>query len=160
MSKASKVPPAAKKTAQPKEFALESYVRPGLTLEEIKDIKQAFDIFDLDSSGQVDPKEFTAAFESLGVFTKRPSNKLVYQTLGEIDDDFSGGIGFDEFIKISTTKVNDKSSRAEIHKVFKMFDENKNGKVTVIELEKLSELLGEEYSRDELNAMLKKADLD
>jgi hypothetical protein len=31
--------------------------------------------------------------------------------LAELDEDYSGGIGFDEFIEIATSKVGDKDSR-------------------------------------------------
>lgn len=37
-----------------------------LTEDEIKDCKEAFDLFDLDNSGTIDPKEVNAALNSLG----------------------------------------------------------------------------------------------
>lgn len=38
-----------------------SYVRPGLTEDEVEEIKEAFDLFDTDGSGSIDPKELRAA---------------------------------------------------------------------------------------------------
>lgn len=38
-------------------FNAKSYVRVGLTEEDITQIKEAFDIFDTDGSGTVEPKE-------------------------------------------------------------------------------------------------------
>jgi len=45
--------------------------------------------------------------------------------LAELDEDFSGGIEFEEFLRIATAKISDKDSRKEIEKVFKMFDTHK-----------------------------------
>lgn len=67
----------------------------------------------------IDPAELKAAFESLGF--KGPQ-KLIYQVLGEIDDDNSGGIDFKEFLKIATAKPSDKDNKREVEKIYKMYD--------------------------------------
>lgn len=102
-----------------KAFDANDYVTPMLPKEEVIEIKQAFDIFDGDGSGVIDPAELKQAFIDLG-FTGQ--NKFVYQILAELDDDNSGGIDFDEFLKLATAKVTEKDSRADIMKVFNSFD--------------------------------------
>ena len=82
----------------------------------------AFDIFDGDLSGIVDPQELKAAFVSLGFGGQ---NKFVYQILAELDEDQSGGIDFAEFLRLATAKISDKDSRSEIDKVFTSFDINR-----------------------------------
>jgi centrin-1 len=82
----------------------------------------AFDIFDGDLSGVVDPQELKNAFVSLGFGGQ---NKFVYQILAELDDDQSGGIDFAEFLRLATAKLSDKESRAEVDKVFQSFDINR-----------------------------------
>lgn len=82
----------------------------------------AFDIFDGDLSGVVDPQELKNAFVSLGFEGK---NKFVYQILAELDDDQSGGIDFAEFLRLSTAKISDKDARPEIDKIFGSFDVNR-----------------------------------
>jgi Ca2+-binding EF-hand superfamily protein len=87
------------------------------------EIKQAFDIFDEDGSGKLDPCELVDAFSNLG-FSK--TNKFVYQILSELESsDQSQGIDFPEFLKLATAKISEKDSRAEINKVFNSFDINK-----------------------------------
>ena len=71
-------------------------------VEEVRDVKAAFDIFDGDSSGTVDPMELKNAFSSLGFGGQ---NKFVYQILAELDDDQSGGIDFAEFLRLATAKI-------------------------------------------------------
>ena len=122
-------PPAAKgAVAQPKPtekkvWRAEDYVTLILPIEEVKDIKVAFDVFDSDSSGTVDPKELKAAFEQLGF---EGNNKFVYQILAELDDDNSGGIDFAEFLRLATAKIEDKSSRQDTDKIWQSFDVNKS----------------------------------
>lgn len=52
-------------------------------------------------------------------------NKFVYQILAELDEDQSGGIDFPEFLRLATSKISEKDSRAEVNKVFNSFDINR-----------------------------------
>merc|ERR1712193_601704 len=68
--------------------------KPGLTEEEIEEIREAFSLFDTDGSGSIDPKELKAAMHSLGFEKKSPTVDLtnirrVAKELGEtmsVDD--------------------------------------------------------------------------
>jgi Ca2+-binding EF-hand superfamily protein len=120
MSKAVKNQP---KAPEKKAWRAEDYASLTCPIEEVRDIKVAFDIFDGDLSGIVDPQELKRAFEQLGF---EGSNKFVYQILAELDDDQSGGIDFAEFLRLATAKLNDKDSRAEIDKVWGSFDINRS----------------------------------
>jgi centrin-1 len=128
MSKVIAKPGQAKPAAQPakapekKAFRAEDYASLTIPVEEVRDIKTAFDIFDGDLSGVVDPQELKRAFEQLGFGGQ---NKFVYQILAELDDDQSGGIDFAEFLRLATAKLSDKDSRAEVDKVWASFDVNK-----------------------------------
>lgn len=116
---AAKVQP---KAPEKKAWKAEDYATLTIPVEEVRDIKTAFDIFDGDLSGVVDPQELKRAFEQLGFGGQ---NKFVYQILAELDDDQSGGIDFAEFLRLATAKLSDKDSRAEVDKVWTSFDINK-----------------------------------
>lgn len=45
-----------KNTSKGKQFNAKAYERPGLTEEEVLEIKEAFDLFDTDGGGSIDPK--------------------------------------------------------------------------------------------------------
>ena len=109
--------PPPSKTFNPDDYATLTIPR-----EEVIDVKTAFDVFDADLSGILDPRELAQSFVDLG-FTSG-NNKFVYQILAELDDDQSGGIDFPEFLRLATAKIGEKDSRAEINKVFKSFDPN------------------------------------
>ena len=51
-------------------FDAEDHVRPGLSADEIMEIKEAFDLFDSDGGGTIDPAELKAAMTSLGFEAK------------------------------------------------------------------------------------------
>ena len=116
-SKGSKAPPPPKK-----EFNADDFVTLTLPREEVVEIRRAFEIFDADGSGIMDPAELKDAFVNLG-FTGQ--NKFVYQIMAELDDDQSGGIDFAEFLRLATAKIGEKDSRAEVNKVFTAFDPNR-----------------------------------
>ena len=111
------------KAPEKRAWKAEDYASLTVPVEEVRDIKTAFDIFDGDLSGVVDPQELKHAFEQLGF---EGSNKFVYQILAELDDDQSGGIDFAEFLRLATAKLSDKDSRAEIDKIWGSFDINRS----------------------------------
>jgi centrin-1 len=73
-----------------------------LSEEEIEEIREAFNLFDTDGSGTIDPKELKAAMQSLGFEAK---NQTIYQMIGDIDKDGSGEIDFEEFLDMMTAKM-------------------------------------------------------
>ena len=75
--------------------------------------------------------ELKVAINSLGIEAKA---QAVYQMIAELDKDGSGLIEFDEFFNMMTTRPSTNESREEIHKVFVTFDNQKTGKVALIQV--------------------------
>ena len=76
-----------------------------MSKEEIEEIREAFNLFDTDGSGSIDPRELKSAMQSLGFEAK---NATIYQMIGDIDKDGSGSIDFEEYVtqaKSITTKT-------------------------------------------------------
>mmetsp|Transcript_14111 Transcript_14111/g.20863 ORF Transcript_14111/g.20863 Transcript_14111/m.20863 type:complete len:165 (+) Transcript_14111:100-594(+) len=134
-----------------------TYNRPGLSEEEIEEIREAFNLFDTDGSGHIDPKELKAAMQSLGFEAK---NQTIYQMISDIDKDGSGSIDFDEFLDMMTARMSDKDTREDINKVFQLFDDDRTGKITIKNLRRIAKELGENMSDSELKEMIERADLD
>lgn len=110
-----KAPPQPPKKGQappvkeaPKEWRVEDYVGPSASIEEVRDIKAAFDIFDTDNSGRVDASELKQAFISLGL---AHANKLVYNIMHSLDGEHPDGLNFAEFLKLATGRFGETNSR-------------------------------------------------
>ena len=140
-----------------KPFNPDDYTKGTLLREEVLEIKAAFDLFDHDGSGSIDPLELKEAFYAMG-FTG--SNKFVYLIIAELEENGDGTIDFEEFIKLATAKPTNQDSRAEVAKIFKAFDYNRMGKFSVIELKKVALDLGENVTDDEIEDMFQRADRD
>ena len=133
------------------------YARPGLSEDEIIEIKEAFDIFDDDKSGAIDISELKAAMANLGLESK---NAQVAQMVNDLDADGSGSIDFEEFLNMLTAKVTKKETRADVEKVFRLFDEKKTGKIGLRNLREVALEIGEQMTDEELLKMIERADSD
>jgi Ca2+-binding EF-hand superfamily protein len=133
------------------------HLRPGLTEEDIEEIKEAFDLFDSDGSGTVQPRELKNAMVSLGFEAK---NATLFHTICELDKDGSGEIEFDEFLNMMSSQMSDHASREEIRNIFFMFDYDKTGHINIKNLRKIARDLGETCEEDELLDLIRKADSD
>eukprot|EP00913_Durusdinium_trenchii_P001906 g1764.t1 len=74
----------------------------GLTDEQKQEIKEAFDLFDTDGSGEIDSKELKVAMRALGF---EPKKEEIQKMISDVDDDGSGTIGYEEFLKMMTHKI-------------------------------------------------------
>jgi len=127
--------------------------RPGLTEDEIEEIREAFNLFDTDGSGTIDPKELRAAMQSLGFETKNPT---IYSMIADLDA-YGSAIDFDQFLEAITAKLGDKESREGINKIFDLFDDEHRGSISVANLRRVAKELGETMTTEELQEMLERA---
>ena len=132
--------------------------RPGLSNEEVDEIKQAFDLFDTNGTGKIDPKELKAAMQSLGFDSKNPT---IYKLIADLDTpeaEKNGGINFDDFVDAINDKLGDKESKEGIRRIFDLFIDDPNADtITLSSLKKISKELGENMSDEELKDMLERA---
>lgn len=140
-----------------KTFEAKFWEKPGLSADEVQEVKDAFDLFDTDSSGAVSVQELIDAMVSLGIDQK---NEAVFTMIKEIDTDGSGELEFQEFLDMMTARLTDKTPRSEIEKVFKLFDNDRTGEISLDNLKRVASELGEDVSNDELLEMVQRNDVD
>ena len=139
-------------------FDTKNYEKNGLTEDEVLEIREAFDLFDTDKSGEIDVAELKQALLNLGIDTK---NQTLQNMLADIDKNGDANIDFDEFINMMTAKMSDKDTREDLEKVFELFlgDDNSD-KIDIRHLKRVCKELNENMSDDELNEMIVRADTD
>merc|ERR1712098_194872 len=109
------------------------------------EIKEAFDLFDTDGSGSIDAKELKVAMRALGF---EPKKEEIQKMISDVDDDGSGTIEYDEFLKMMTHKILNRDPKDEIRKIsFKI-------------LKRVAKELGERMTDEELQEMIDEADRD
>ena len=150
--------PTGKATTSKATFETKTYEKNGLTEDEVMEIKEAFDLFDTDKSGEIDVGELKQALTNLGIDAK---NQTLQNMLADIDKNGNATIDFDEFIDMMTAKMSDKDTREDLEKVFDLFigDDNTD-KIDIKHLKRVCKELNENMTDDELNEMIVRADLD
>ena len=83
----------------------------------------------------------------------------VVQCFAELDKEAAGGrLSFEEFLKVVVPRLRDKTSREEVFKVFKLFDEDNTGRISFKNLRKIAQEVGESIGDEELHEMIGEAD--
>ncbi|CED82506.1 ca2-binding ef-hand superfamily protein [Phaffia rhodozyma] len=131
--------------------------RADLTEDQRQEIKEAFDLFDTDKDGAVDYHELKVAMRALGFDFKKAE---VLRILQEADRAGEGIMRFDAFEKTMTALLLARDPKEEIHRAFKLFDDDNTGKISIRNLRRVAKELGEGLDEDELQAMIEEFDLD
>jgi len=63
--------------------------------------------------------------------------------ISDLDRNRSGSIEFEEFLDMMTARMSDKDSRDDIAKVFRLFDDDNSGVITLRNLRRVAKELGE-----------------
>jgi centrin-1 len=146
-------------TQKKNEFNPKNFEKNGLTEDEVMEIKEAFDLFDSDKSGEIDTEELKSALKNLGIDAK---NQTLTNMMADLDKDNSGQIDFEEFIDMMTAKMSDRDTREDLQKVFQLFlgDDDKADKILLKHLKRVARELNENMSEEELQEMIARADLN
>lgn len=158
--------PSAKK--EQKESAKASSSKPapaalhlpaGMQLSEdvIAEFREAFALFDKDGDGVITTKELGTVMRALG---QNPTEAELKDMIAEVDIDNNGTIDFPEFLAMMTKKARTMDTEEEIREAFKVFDRDGNGFITAAELRHVMTTLGEKLTNEEVDAMIREADVD
>ncbi|KAG8134643.1 hypothetical protein E2320_007735 [Naja naja] len=128
-----------------------------LSEDQKQEIREAFDLFDTEGCGSIDVKELKVAMRALGF---EPKKEEIKKMIADAGKDESSTINFEDFLAIMTTKMNEKDSKEEILKAFRLFDDDGTGKISFKNLKRVSKELGENLTDEELQEMIDEADRD
>mmetsp|Transcript_72816 Transcript_72816/g.167150 ORF Transcript_72816/g.167150 Transcript_72816/m.167150 type:complete len:166 (-) Transcript_72816:46-543(-) len=139
-------------------FSWKKFARPGISQDELVEMKEAFDLFDVAGCGVVDIREVQTALQGLGIDTNNSTLHAMLSELSAMDGDTgTRGMNFEQFIDVMAARSAERDSKDDIQKVFRLLDEEHKGYLTVGNLEKVCKQLGEQYSVEDLKEMVERA---
>nr|VDD08313.1 unnamed protein product [Brassica oleracea] len=141
-----------------------------LTDDQISEFKEAFSLFDKDGDGSIlsdcysfqsicciTTKELGTVMRSLG---QNPTEAELQDMINEVDADGNGTIDFPEFLNLMARKMKDTDSEEELKEAFRVFDKDQNGFISAAELRHVMTNLGEKLTDEEVDEMVREADVD
>ncbi|KAF3615880.1 Caltractin [Capsicum annuum] len=142
----------------------------GLTQQKRQEIREAFELFDTDNSGTIDAKELNVAMRLMYrvpppvcievLIPCNDQHKEINRMIAEVDKDGSGAIDFDEFVHMMTAKFGERDTKEELMKAFHIIDQDKNGKISFADVQRIADELGERFTDREIKEMIEEADRD
>lgn len=129
---------------------------------QIREMREAFRLFDKDGDGSISTDELGTVMRNLGQF---PSSDELSTMIKEIDIDGDGTFSFEEFVQvmaniggISEQSVEDEEE--ELRQAFRVFDKSGCGYITASDLRAVLQCIGEDLTEDEIDEMIAEVDID
>nr|XP_031861995.1 uncharacterized protein CI109_002408 [Kwoniella shandongensis]KAA5529067.1 hypothetical protein CI109_002408 [Kwoniella shandongensis] len=117
-----------------------------LTEDQRGEIREAFDLFDVDKDGAIDYHELKVAMRALGFDAKKGEvMKLLKEQGGE-----DGLMDFGAFERIMTEKILARNPEHELRRAFELFDDDHTGRISLKNLKRVARELGENLGEEEL----------
>ena len=119
---------------------------------DLTELKQAFDLFDVNHEEEISPKDTVEAMKSLGYDKKNPE---LYRIMKELDTPYNATIDFPLFANHIVNAITDKYSEDGIRTIFNLFvDDPREDTISILNLKKIIEELGEKPSQAEIDRLL------
>ncbi|XP_041016591.1 calmodulin-like protein 11 [Juglans microcarpa x Juglans regia] len=128
-----------------------------LSEEQIAEFQEAFCLFDKDGDGSITIEELANAIRSLD---QNPTQEELQTMINEVDVDGNGTIEFGEFLNLMARKMKENEAEGELKEAFKVFDQDQDGYISPNELRHVMINLEERLTDEEVDQMIRDADLD
>ena len=130
-----------------------------LSEQEICELHEAFNIFDVESDGSIDSKQLIILMNSLKQY---PSKKELEKILNEFNIDKNGQIYFNQFLKIMAKRLKNIKEDEDryLKNLFSNLDRNNNGLISIHEIRYIVTHSSENISEKDIETIMKEADTD
>ncbi|GBG62000.1 hypothetical protein CBR_g28477 [Chara braunii] len=125
---------------------------------QLKELTEAFALFDTDRSGTITVEELGNFLQSLG---QDLSEEELLEVVQEVDSNQTGSVEFREFVRV--VEGGGKRGAAfhkELADAFGVYDKSGDGHITHDELQEVLKKAGQNLSEKQVGAALKAADVD
>ena len=128
------------------------------TDEQIETFRDIFSQFDRDGDGTLATKYVGTIMRSLG---QSPTEAELQYIICKVDADGSGFMDFSEFITMMANHMKEEiDSKEDICTAFKAFDDKGSGTIPVEELRYVLTKLGDALTEEEVDELIKRADIN
>ena len=129
-----------------------------LTEKQIAEFREAFTLFDKDADGFITTEELGNVMRSLG---QNPTEAQLEDMISELDVDGNGSLDFPEFLTMLNRRTRTNEDIEEkLVEAFKVFDVDGSGFIQSADLRVIKARLGEILSDEEIDQMIRSADVD
>ncbi|KAH9772065.1 putative calcium-binding protein CML16 [Citrus sinensis] len=125
--------------------------------EQLKQLKDIFMRFDMDSDGSLTQLELAALLRALGL---KPTGDQLHILLADMDSNGNGLVEFDELVALILPDISEQVliNQEQLMEVFRSFDRDGNGHITAAELAGSMAKMGHPLTYGELSEMMREAD--
>jgi len=145
--------PSASEERKPEEKKKIGNVFALFSQAQIQEFKEAFTMIDNDRDGIIGEDDLAAIFQSTG---READSKTIKEMLKECPDK----INFTHFLTLFGEKLHGTDSETALRDAFKLFDEEKTGKLHEEYVKDLLQNVGDQYSKDEVKQVWKEAPIE
>ena len=130
-----------------------------LSEQEICELHEAFNIFDVESDGSIDSKQLIILMNSLKQY---PNQKELEKILNEFNIDKNGQIYFNQFLKIMAKRLKNIKEDEDryLKNLFSSLYRNNNGLISIHEIRYIVTHSSENISEKDIETIMKEADTD
>lgn len=130
---------------------------PDLTAGQKKDIAEAFSVLDMEGSNVITPSDLQVAMRALGY---EPNKDMLRRLVTEMDrGGVSNSLVLSEFEEIMRHKFFSDDNIEELHLAFPLFTGGKSDYITLDDLKRVAEELGQDVPEDVLREVIEEADV-
>ncbi len=125
----------------------------------LQQFREAFEQYDKDNNGSITLRELSIVMNSINLnndFTQNQINSLMEKA----GDSNTGKIKVEDFLSIMSAKYKDTDTAEEIISAFRTFDKEGNGIISSNELRHIMITLGERLSDEEVDEIIREADIN
>lgn len=137
-----------------KNFDANKYVKKNLDADTVSKLKEVFDVFDYDGSGQISTEELVNTIKALNLEAQAGQILGIVNAAG-----ISGDFDFGTFLEVFGFG-GDSTSEGTLQAVFEAFDTTGSGAFGPEEFQKVAASVGENFSAAEVDQMIEYADKD
>ena len=119
--------------------------------------KKVFQIHSNGPDGYVNTSELSNIFKSINIDA---SDEEIKEIIKKLDLEEKKQINYEEFLSLINQGDKDIDEEEEVLNAFKVFDKDGNGLININELKNIMLNIGNNWSENEINELLRDADID